>query len=226
MQKFDYYLHQNILLEQYESIYFFIPKVACSTLKKVCSDILSLEAGPGDLNQEVHEQDFPCVKQGDLRTMYSDYFKFGFVRNPWDRLVSCFHSKILTDRNINNAYFKNGVSNALSGFSQFKAVMNFKDFAVEIAKIPDSDSESHFLSQHKFITDESGKLMVDFLGRFENLEQDFACICKRIGLEGVKLPHLMKSANKKDYREHYDKNTKELIGERYDTDISMFDYNF
>ena len=75
-QTLKYVLHHNILLEEYKAIYFYIPKAACSTLKKTCADLLSLPIPDGDIREDVHLIDFPCAKKYQIRSKYRDYYKF------------------------------------------------------------------------------------------------------------------------------------------------------
>ena len=69
---------------------------------------------------------------------------------------------------------------------------------------------------------------MDFVGRFENLDQDFAHVCSELGIEN-KLQHLNKTKNKGhalEYREAYDPYTRDLIGKTYARDIETFNYSF
>ena len=67
--------------------------------------------------------------------------------------------------------------------------------------------------------------MVDFIGKFENLETDFEYICKKIGVNGIKLPHKNKT-QRKNYRDYYNENTKTIIANWYKKDIDYFGYEF
>ena len=80
------------------------------------------------------------------------------------------------------------------------------------------------MSQHISIADDSG-IVVDYVGRFENLEADFRVVCERIGLPPLKLPHIRKSCHK-DYRRYYDKKTIRTVAEVFKEDIRMFGYEF
>jgi hypothetical protein len=239
MKKITYHLHRNIVLYKYKAIYFFIPKVACTSLKKVCADLLNIKLvkryvgvkkvlkkeDVWERDSLFHEIDFPYLKKNEISTIYKDYFKFCFVRNPWDRMVSCYNNKITFNNNLNNSQFRKGISGRFSKYKGFKAGMSFEEFVCSIKNIPDTKSEELFKSQYLTITDEKRNLLVDFIGKFERLDKDFSYVCKRIGLPDIKLPYLMKSKHK-HYRKYYSNKTQEIVRRRYKKDIDMFSYKF
>ena len=157
-----------------------------------------------------------------LPRRFDKYWSFAFVRNPWDRLVSCYTEKIRPDGDPEN--FINGVSRVLTSFGVFEAGMSFEQFAREVAQIPDEEAEPHFLSQHKFIVNRAGDLIVDFLGRFETIDKDFDVVRQRIRAP-VELPHLLRSQHG-HYRDYYSPDLAHIIGERYSEDIARFGYTF
>jgi len=216
----------KIVIEIYKLIYFPIAKVACSSIKTTIAEILNLEIPSNEEYPiQVHNVEFPTAKCDQLSTIYKDYLKFAFVRNPWDRLVSCYINKMTKPINFENTYFKQGIYIDFIRYGIFKAGMNFKEFVKEVCKIPDEISDEHFRSQYTFITDENETLIVDFIGKFENLQEDFNKISGKIGLKNIELPKLM-STKHKHYTEYYDEETKKLVAERYKKDIEMFGYEF
>ncbi len=194
--------YKGIILEKYGAIYFPVEKVATRTLLDVfeCKKPRKL------------------VKKKNYFENYKDYYKFAFVRNPYDRLVSCYKNKIIENRkkediNIRNNFSKN---------------MSFNDFVKEVSKIPDIRADQHIKSQSFFLEyKKTGKLLVDFVGRFENLEEDYKKICKKIGMKPKdKLSSKNKSKNRKSYKDYYDEETKKLVRERYKRDFELFGYGF
>lgn len=218
----QYYIEANIVLHNYHAIYFYIPKVACSSIKSVCFDLLH----PGKATNNIHNFDYPCVKRNGIAHNYNNYFKFAFVRNPWDRLVSCYRNKIRTDNKYNDNEFTNGVFNKLLVYNLFWAGMTFEDFVDAVCKIPDQHANPHFRSQHTFIVGEDGKLLTNNIGKFEKLDSDFSEVCKKIGAPSIALPHLMLGGKRINYRSFYTDKTRNLVTNRYSRDITLFDYDF
>ena len=68
----------------------------------------------------------------------------------------------------------------------------------------------------------------DFIGKFENLEDDFQHVCNMLGIYNVKLPHLVGGKNKKvkEYRKHYDISTKRIVAKKYAEEIKYSKYKF
>jgi hypothetical protein len=81
------------------------------------------------------------------------------------------------------------------------------------------------IPQVDFILDDAGKPLVDFIGRYETLADDFATICGHIGIPTPPLPHLNRSAHRQ-YRDYYNDADKQFIAETYADDIAQFDYSF
>jgi hypothetical protein len=148
---------------------------------------------------------------------FDSLFKFAFVRNPWDRMVSAFHHF----ERENEAVLKD------------QHISSFHDFAKWIVE----DSHTYRGRKQVFVAairraqvehliDLKGARIVDFVGRYENLAEDFRVVCGRIGTPLQDLPHKRKSHRKNDFRQHYDDTTAELVGSCYQADADSFDYRF
>lgn len=221
-----YFKQGNIFLPKNKAIYFFIPKVACTSIKKVIADSLDYKIKNINDPQSIHLIHFPYEKRNEIKEG-DDFFKFAFVRNPWSRILSCYKNRISDDPNLNHGIYEDGVFKPWKQMygPKFWAGMSFKEFVNEVFLISGEFAESHFRSQHTFLTDSKGELLPDFIGKFENLQEDFNIVCKEIGIKAVTLPRLMNSDHK-HYSKYYDEETKILIGRRYKKDIELFGYEF
>ena len=148
---------------------------------------------------------------------FDSYFKFAFVRNPWDRLVSAFH------------FLKKGGIAARDKVWASANLVEFDTFDDFVKRWLTSDNVltwEHFKPQYRYICDPHGKLQVDYVGRFEQIEVDFDYICEQIGIN-VELPHHNETGKeKKHYRSYYTEETKQIVAEVYQKDIEMFNYQF
>ena len=226
IKEYGYRKHQNIALHRFNGVYFYIPKNACSSLKVFYSDALGLTPPkPKEPHKLPHRRDFPYIDREKIDD-YDKYFKFTFVRNPWDRLVSCYHNKIKRN-NVDFFRFRKGIPIEFYhryGDLFFKD-MTFEEFVEAVSSIPDSLSDPHFKSQASFIT-KNNKIIVDYIGKVENLEVDLNYINMRLGIDKDRVPpHLLKSS-RSDYRDYYDSYTKQLVEERYHRDIELFKYEY
>ncbi|BBG65157.1 alpha-2,3-sialyltransferase [Hydrogenimonas sp.] len=149
---------------------------------------------------------------------YNRYFKFSFVRNPWDRLYSAY--KFLK---------KGGISEPDVIFNETTLINydTFESFVMEWVNAENVQTYFHFIPQYQFIYSPEFELMVDFVGRFENLNEDYEKIREKIGT-GEHLKHLNKTKDKKenDYREVYTPEMAEKVAEVYKKDIELFGYSF
>lgn len=217
----------TIFLEPYRAVYVETPKVACTSIKTALAAILgiSLRATGGD----PHGVWWPTAEMSSNHSgpLFPGLFTFAFVRNPWDRLVSCYRDKIRGEVDGYTSFtMRPAAANCLARFDAFVPGMSFAAFVAAVASISDEDADGHFRSQHTFVTDEEGKIGVDFLGRFEQLAEDFRFIQERIGLPRNALPRLQKARRAARYADFYNKETRQIAGERFRQDIEMFGYEF
>jgi len=153
---------------------------------------------------------------------WGDYFRFAFVRNPWDRLVSWY--VMLTRWNPERTR-----RNRKNGFWVFmhREAGSFENFLVHCTQVFDDHDgrKSIAFDQLDYLVDESGAPIVDFVGRFEQLEHDVQVVLTRIGISGTPLGHVLKSP-RGHYSEYYTPALRDLVGERHRRDIEAFGYAF
>jgi hypothetical protein len=135
--------------------------------------------------------------------VYATAFKFAFVRNPYDRLVSRY------------AFLRNSVRHR-----DHRRVMRLKGFEEFIHW----EIRRNRVSQHRYVTDAKGRLIVDFVGRYEELHRDFANVCSRLGLAAELA--LNNVVGHPDYRTYYTPRTRALVARSCAYDLELFDYDF
>jgi hypothetical protein len=89
----------------------------------------------------------------------------------------------------------------------------------------DTPVSSTKMSQLYYLTDDEGNLLVDVVGRFENLEKDFGVICSDISISG-NLQHVRKGPHKRHWKEYYNNETNAHIFKHFANDIEAFGYTF
>ncbi len=193
--------------DQYRCIYIHIPKTAGLSVSKS----LFGNAAGGHRKLEIYQIAFS-------KREFDSYFKFTFVRNPWDRLVSAYY------------YLKNGGINdrdRIWAKRNLSSYVDFDSFVKGWVNRRNIEAHIHFIPQFRFICEPGSYTpKVDFIGYFENLEEDFCYVQKRLGLDSS-LMHFNKTIDKqKDYNEYYTEATKEIVAKVYRKDIQLFGYDF
>jgi chondroitin 4-sulfotransferase 11 len=147
-----------------------------------------------------HESLFSLEKKVDI----SSFFKFSFIRNPWDITIS----KYLTP------YYRK--INKLSNKSLLHFLENY-------FPAPNDAGDSFY--------DYFDPSKMDFIGRFETREKDLDYISNKIGIQldpkfSVKSKEIQRARSKKHYTEYYDDETRAIVAEKYARDIEYFGYKF
>ncbi len=216
----------DVLLAPWNAVYVEIPKVACTSLKAAFAGLLGMDLAAVD--GDPHRAAFPSPgpRRSGSATPHPGRFTFAFVRNPWDRLLSCYRDKIGGEVDGYTRFTRRpGVADCLAPFEAFEAGMSFEAFALAVASIPDDRADAHFRSQHTFVA-VGGALAVDFLGRYERLAEDFETVRRRIGLPDLELPRLQAAREPVDYAERYTPSARRAVEARFARDIELFGYAF
>ncbi len=148
--------------------------------------------------------------------------KFTFVRNPWDRLVSWWsmidRARVMQRPGIKmNNFFTYVLGNAST----------FEEFILKCPEdIQDLDGRKCvFRNQLDYVMDDAGNLMVDFIGKFENLQDDFNKLTEISGLPASVLERRNPSVHK-PYQDYYSATTRDAVEQAYQKDIAHFGYRF
>lgn len=147
------------------------------------------------------------------RELYDRLFKFVFVRNPWDLQVSSFHHIRRERPHLMGPY-----ADDFDGFLRWK---------LDPTRPYQFHIDTSIELQSHYAVDLNGKVIVDFIGKYERLHDDFDTICKRIGIKTPALPHKREAKDrKKDYRGYYTDETAEMVARHFAKDIELFGYRF
>jgi hypothetical protein len=208
----------HVILRKYKLVYLNMPKVACTSIRFSLGILVVGESFSREKPLYVHEGFFVGRELNVIAADYDHYFKFTFVRNPWDRLVSCYSGKIA------------GPTMKLAEMQKFGlyAGMPFEEFVPKVCEIPDELADPHFRSQHSHTT-YRGRFLPDFVGRFERMHEDWArlqeILTPRIGTPLPDLPHKNEGKHR-SYQSYYNPELRALVAKRYRQDIELFAYQF
>lgn len=159
---------------------------------------------------------------------WEEYFSFAFVRNPWDRMVSWY--AMIEEAKKNLSFFRRFRKNPFRSELWNYAINHSHDFESFLenctATIFDLGCNKSFIfNQSDYLTDSQGNIVVDFIGRFENLAADTDHVFEKLGIVSARLPKLNQSQHS-HYSQWYTPKTRQLIAERFAKDIALFGYEF
>ncbi|MDO6566328.1 sulfotransferase family 2 domain-containing protein [Alteromonas sp. 1_MG-2023] len=190
--------------DQKKSIFVHIPKCAGVSVNR--SLFGNLAGGHTSIDQYINVYE---------PTKFLNYFKFTFVRNPWDRVVSAY-----------TFLQKGGMNKWDEKFyeEELKKYKNFKDFVMNWLNEENIQKHHHFKPQIDFIVDKYQRVSVDYIAYLENMEEDYNYIAKKLNIE-TPLEQL-NQVSRSDYRSFYDDESKNVVQEIYKDDIFLLNYEF
>ena len=215
-----------LISHTYKFIFVHIQKTGGSSIEYVLRQF-----DPTALREIPHERDPQNLLKGrhvfarDIRDylgskIWNSYFKFAFVRNPWDRLVSWYNMiKLRGDQRTTPNNFWRYVLTHSHNFETF--IKNCTDIITQL----DGDKRSSAFNQIDYICDEDGQIIIDYIGRYENLEGSFKEAVQLMGLPPIELPHKNRFIHR-HYSSYYNPQTKQIIAQRVQRDIDIFGYQF
>ncbi len=111
---------------------------------------------------------------------------------------------------------------------------SFEHFVLDIANWMDIEEEDsiyrdrhipHFRPQHEYLYDDNGSCLVDFIGKIENIENDFEKLCHLLSIDTVRISRKNRSYHRR-YWHYYNAKTRAIVAEYYARDIKCFGYRF
>lgn len=204
-----------ILSDEKKFLFIHIPKTAGTSLRQVLDPyaVTDFRAYSRGLEQYIAaKRKFPphfsyAGAAEALTVDLRNYFKFTFVRNPWDRFVSMYE------------YFRKDTKHAMH---QRCMTCSFGDFIGDVvARRATFDTKN----QMDYIVPPAGLAPMDFVGKVENIADDFARICRRLGIEAPPLPTL-NTTNRGEYRSYYSDALKKTVEQHCRAEIEAFGYTY
>lgn len=230
-----------MLSRKYKCVFVHIPKVAGQSIERVFlglhglswDDRAALLLSPND-NPDLGPPRLAHLKASEYVSCghmsqhdFELFYKFSFVRNPWERLVSVYRYLGLAED------------------------MSFKQFLVEDFSATENwEPRLMKAPQYDYLFTENGEQLVDYIYRFEELQAGFDKVCGAIGMPATDLPHANKTGKGRSalhaikqvikmmspfhkihdqhehYTSYYDDEAKEIVANLYAREIEYFKYRF
>ena len=206
-----------IISHQHRFVFAAIPKTGTHSVRQALREHLSdddLEQVGLFVNKRFPFEELAAIKHGHIsleqirpflgEQAFAEYFKFAFVRNPFDRFVS--YCAFMT--RADGAFLKNP-----------QQVMRYILFQARPLQ------HVLFQPQHTFVTDAEGRLLADRIGRVEDMQASYDAICERIGIPSASLGQV-NSSRRGSYRDYYDQALIDGVADFYRRDLELFGYEF
>jgi len=216
-------IKQGMISHRYKCIFVEVPKTGSTSVRRILGAAIKPHLSLSEIRRmmetnwvirggrkdRIMEWLYPMLpaegRKERGRQQFQSYFKFGFVRNPWDRVVSLYERNEAT---------------------QMRQEMSFEEF---VRWIQYSSATCVHSSPHRYqldwFVDADGKMLADFIGRFERLQEDWVVIAKRLGVSET-LPQTRGNPRLRHYTEYYTPETARIIEEKFKLDLETFNYRF
>ena len=206
-----------IISHQHRFIFAAVPKTGTHSIRQALREHMSaddIEQVGLFVNKRFPYEALAAIRHGHLsleqvrpylgEDLFAAYFKFAFVRNPFDRFVS-YCAFMTRERGT---------------FQQAPQTVMHHLLFVE-------PPEQHILfqPQHTVLADSRGALLTDMVGRVEDMQASYDAICARIGIPSRTLDQV-NSSKRGDYRQYYNDELKQGVAARYARDLELFGYDF
>ena len=151
------------------------------------------------------------------RKIFKECYKFSFVRNPWDRVLSAYLFLLSGGFGDVDLSYHNTIS-TYTDFNSFVKNGLLKD---QLWKT------KHFLPQINYLKDNNNAIDIDFIGKFENIDEDYKFIMNKLEFATPLKKLNQNSINKNNsYKDIYDNESKDIVANIYREEIILFNYHF
>lgn len=210
-----------VISHRHRYLYFVTPKCASATVRTSLCDLTDL-GYPVTKGLPQHQTIAQFLAGPHASLFDAGYFRFTFVRNPYDRLYSGYaQDRVVAGRNPKWQKVKEHIFREIGDdFNRYVSEH------VRYARRLDDWEWICFWPMHAFAFVD-GECMLDWIGRAESVESDLTILSSRLGVEIVKAEdrnvHTPPSADPK-YIDRYDRATIEIVNDLYREDFQRFGY--
>ncbi len=205
-----------MISHKYKCIFIHIPRTAGSSIEKAICGANWWEVEPRTKHLLASQA------KAYYAPYWDSYFKFSFIRNPWDRIVSM--------KKYAEYFYGSSKYPDLITLRQLKWYKKRFGFPIMI------ENDYRFSDRRKLIRPVHDKQQVygnildeelDFIGKFESLNDDFEKIADILSLKERTLEHTnILNRTNSTYQSYYSEVTKELVGNIYQRDIERYEYEY
>jgi len=202
-------------MEDYRAIFVHIPRTGGHTIDSLLGHRRNKE------KDKVRRHAYPHEYKKMFPKDWETYFKFTFVRNPWDRVVSAWtrsrgqNNYLVKDKKYidNPEWFK---ENLFTPFNEY--IQN---------KLSETYKTGHFTPQELWLFRKPKKpYEYDFIGKFEDFEKEVERLLELLQIKKPEKILKISPSNKKDYHEYYDNKSIRVVKELYGKEIDFLGYTY
>ncbi len=236
-----------MISDEHKAIFIHIPKTGGTSFNEIMSPSDSEITTASDFSSRLKGSKGDHLDARESRALHgsekwNEYFKFAFIRNPWDLIVSLYFWEmgvaleqinnptnvsstgetiaVSTHRLQPNSFLHADEGPLFRKINDPSALSDFNQFLDNLA----FEYDGYAWSQVRYLIDRRGKIDLDFIGRFESFSEDAEFVLSKLKIES-EIPHLNKSEHE-HYSKYYDEQTKKKVGEMFKEDIRYFEYEF
>ena len=166
--------------------------------------------------------------------IWDEYYKFTIVRNPFDQVLSMYSHlrKSLYQKDILKEKYGKTIINPVNACNT-ALESSFPLYCKTVLKGSQYQKETdrkewpvnHFAPFIEWISDDNGKIIVDYIGKFENLSEEIDYIFKKLDRPLIQVPKKNRSKHK-HYSLYYNQSAIDIVSNHYKKDFEYFKYTF
>lgn len=224
-------------------IFFANPKTGSESVRKMLDPYSDIKDKRSDESSEFTSHMSPKRVKALFEKKgwnYNDFFKFVFIRNPWDKMVSLYEMKYSGKRTkvLVAGTLENQIKDRLKKFKQryFTKKPSFKEWVLSVEGLSDYEKDQFndewyrygLCSLDRYVSDDKGGILVDKVIRLEDIDHDLIPTLIELKLpnvEALTIERINRRKHKK-YVAYYDADTISVVERMFQYDIAEFGYKF